>query len=474
MPSFTHEEIHSYLCDLEKIVEPTLYQAFESITSSYKELQRLLLEKNQSIKKLRELVFGGKTEKIEESEKNTTADSESIQSLSLTAEGEQETESKGEIGDGKVSEDKANVKKPKPKKKRETGKLGVDDYPGAKTIHICHPDLKAGDQCPICQKSKIYQREPLTFVKITGTPPLEATINEYESLRCGLCGEIFNAPRPEDHQQKYDDQTVAMIAILKYGMGMPFYRMDRLQEALGVPMPASTQWKIIEESLPLFKVVYEALKESAGSAELIYIDDTTAKILSEMGKRREVEESMSEERKGLFTTAMIARTESQKIVSLYFTGHDHAGENLSNILSKRPKELPKPMLMCDALSRNTPKDISVILGRCLAHARRKFFEIKDDHPDECEPIIELIAHIYAIDKWIKKEGMSATDRLMYHQMFSTTAVNTLHELLKKLSVNGDIEPATNLGKGINYSLKHWEGLTLFLRVVGACPCSKRA
>ena len=36
-----------------------------------------------------------------------------------------------------------------------------------------------------------------------------------------------------------------MIALLKYGTGVPFKRLERLQEQLGMPLPAATQWELM-------------------------------------------------------------------------------------------------------------------------------------------------------------------------------------------------------------------------------------
>jgi transposase len=36
-----------------------------------------------------------------------------------------------------------------------------------------------------------------------------------------------------------------MIALLKYGSGLPFNRLQGLQESLRIPLPASTQWDIV-------------------------------------------------------------------------------------------------------------------------------------------------------------------------------------------------------------------------------------
>jgi hypothetical protein len=44
-------------------------------------------------------------------------------------------------------------------------------------------------------------------------------------------------------------------------------------------------------------------------------------------------------------------------IALFFTGWKHAGENIAEVLKQRAHELPAPIQMCDALSRNTPKGV---------------------------------------------------------------------------------------------------------------------
>ncbi len=55
------------------------------------------------------------------------------------------------------------------------------------------------------------------------------------------------------------------------------------------------------------------------------------------------------ERTGIFTSGIISIGGGRKI-ALFFTGHKHAGENLSDVLAQRPSELGPPIQMCDALS----------------------------------------------------------------------------------------------------------------------------
>ena len=63
---------------------------------------------------------------------------------------------------------------------------------------------------------------------------MEATIFEMERLRCNACGQIFKADPPDvAGPEKYEETAVAMIALLKYGTGAPFQRLERLQQQLG-------------------------------------------------------------------------------------------------------------------------------------------------------------------------------------------------------------------------------------------------
>jgi transposase len=46
---------------------------------------------------------------------------------------------------------------------------------------------------------------------------------------------------------------------------------------------------------------------------------------------------------------------------LFFSSHRHAGENLAEVLKRRAAELDAPIQMCDALSRNLPKELKTIV-----------------------------------------------------------------------------------------------------------------
>ena len=47
-------------------------------------------------------------------------------------------------------------------------------------------------------------------------------------------------------EEKYDETAASMIAMLRYGSGFPWYRLEGLQENLGIPLPVATQCEIVQ------------------------------------------------------------------------------------------------------------------------------------------------------------------------------------------------------------------------------------
>ena len=345
------------------------------------------------------------------------------------------------------------------------GRNGGAAYTGARQVRIPQPGRQPGDPCPLCPKGKLYSLEdPGLEVRIVGRAPLEATIYQLDKWRCNLCGKIFTAPLPEEAgKEKYDETAGAMVPLLKYGGGLPFHRLAKLQDSFGVPLPASTQWEIVERTADQIHPVYRELMRQAAQGEILQNDDTRMKILENL---KEVDPQDPGFRKGSFTTGILAVREERRM-ALFFTGPKHAGENMAQLLKQRAKDLDPPIQMCDALSRNVPKDFETLLANCLTHARRNFVDLVPSFPEECRQVIEALAQVYHHDKMAKEQGWSADQRLQFHQTQSGPVMEGLKEWLQKQTEERKVEPNSSLGKAIGYMRKHWEPLTLFLRVPGA-------
>jgi hypothetical protein len=288
-----------------------------------------------------------------------------------------------------------------------------------------------------------------------------------------LCGEVFTAEAPAGvGEEKYDATTASMIALLRYGSGFPWNRLADLQESLGIPLPTATQGEIVAEAAVPLQPAMEELIRQAAQGEVLHNDDTSMLVLALRRSRvttTNQDEGDDAERTGVFTSGIVSIVEKQTI-ALFFTGRQHAGENLSDVLRRRAAELAPPMQMCDALSRNLPKlpeKLEVIVGYCLAHARRRFVEVIENFPQPCRYVLEQLGKIYGNDATARKQAMTAEERLRFHQQHSAPAMAELRVWLTTQFAERKVEPNSGLGMAMRYLLKHWERLTLFLRQPGA-------
>ncbi len=298
---------------------------FKQITESYRYLAQLVVDKNTTIGRLRKLFGSGLTEKT-----STVLgeSSESGESDSTTDATDGSADSKSE---GESSEDDG---KPPPKRKGH-GRHGADAHPGAQRVAVPHEALSSGDPCPECDAGTVYRTPPGVLVRFTGQAPLQATVYELEKLRCNLCGKVFTAAQPnEAGDRKYDATAASMIGLLKYGTGMPFNRVAGLQQNLGVLLPPSTQWGIVRKLAADVTEAYAELIRRAAQGDVVFNDDTYVKILELMSQEAR-QRALSEDgmgdvaRTGMFTSGVVSTCNGLKI-ALYFSGHQHAGENLQD------------------------------------------------------------------------------------------------------------------------------------------------
>ena len=350
------------------------------------------------------------------------------------------------------------------------GRAGAAAYTGATRVEIAHPTLRRGDGCPECARGKVYPlTEPAQLVRITGMAPLGATVYACDRLRCNLCGEVFTAPAPADvGDAKYDETATSMVGLLKYGCGLPFHRIERLQRGLGIPLPATTQWELVRDARPRLQPVWDELRRQAAQGEVLYTDDTAMKVLALSAEQRRAAaaDEETDARTGVFTSGVVATGAGHRL-ALFFTGRQHAGENLTHLLAQRAAAQPPPVHMCDALAANTAGDFDTLLAHCLAHARRRFVDVVANFPAEVRHVLETLRAVYHHDAQARQQALSPDQRLGFHQAHSGPLMAGLAPWLRAQLDAHRVEPNSGLGEAIAYMLKHWEALTLFLRVPGA-------
>jgi transposase len=438
MVSLNSAQLEELLVKLAALLPAELYQLVEKSLRTLQWLMGVIEAKDTTMGRLARMIFGAKTEKTSQLFPQPPA----AHSQTTTA-----------------------AAAPAPQRKGH-GRTAAAAYTGAKRVSVPHPQLRPGDRCPDCQQGKLYLlKRPAQIVRLSAQSLFAATRFELEKLRCKLCGKVFTAPAPpEAGLEKYDPSVGPMLGYLRFGAGLPHYRLDKMQTDLGVRLPASTQWELMAQTGRALEPVQEALSTLAAQGRLIHNDDTTMRVQSLAKEAAGPAEE--KERTGVFTTSLISEVEGHTI-ALFVTGHRHAGENLDQLLARRAADSPPPIQMCDALSRNPSKEFQTILAHCLSHGRRQFVDIAPNFPQECQHVLESLGQIYQHDAQAKDLGLSPEARLRFHQEHSQKIMDELHGWMSQRLEQKSVEPNCGLGQAFHYLLKHWVPLTLFLRQAGA-------
>ena len=348
-----------------------------------------------------------------------------------------------------------------PNKKPGHGRNPHTAYTNAIDIRVLL-NLTVGDDCPLLCGGRLGPYKPGIVIRVQGQNFAQAYRYHIEQLRCNLCSAIIKPENPDDMgDEKYDASFIAILALMKYYVAVPFYRQEQLQRMLGFPLSDATQWKLIEQLAGYCFVIFNLLKRLAANGHVIQNDDTPVKILEVI---KQIKDGTLVDRTGMYTTGIIAEHEDHKI-ALFINGRQHSGENVGDILKYRAPEKEPIIQMCDALSANVPKTMQTILSNCLSHGFRKFDELLDYFPKECLIITRLLSRVFKLDQ--DTRGMSDQDRLVYHQTHSKPLMDELARYMASLLTDRHIEPNSDLGRAIKYMQKHWAKLTRFLTVAGA-------
>jgi len=408
-------------------LEPGDYELLKVVIDTVCFLSRLVQQKTTSIQRLLRMIFGARTEKT-----RTVLQRDAPPPLPATATGPGQSKRKGH------------------------GRRAAAAYWGAKRVAVSHSQFQAGDICTGCSAGKLYDtRRPAVLLHLHAQPAIAGTVFELETLRCALCGKLFSAPAPAAAgQEKYNANVAPMLAVLRYGYGLPMNRIEQMQQDFGVPLPAGTQWELLHAHAQELRPIFEEFQCQAAGADVFYNDDTTARILSLEKQIREAEvppAGDAKQRTGIFTTGIIA-TRERRTFALFFSGGRHAGENLQAVLDRRAADLATPIQMCDGLSRNKPRTAATLLANCNAHGRRGFVAVADVFPQECAHVLETMQQIYQHDEQSRREAelaekLAAAERELV-ELKAGAAQNVLNPLRRTLpSTTSEMLAKHGIGEG---------------------------
>jgi len=418
-----------------------------------------LQDKKATLLRLREMIFGHRSEKRKKADRDESSQDEEKKDAARDADN---SPAKDPVGGERNETSESEVSGAK---RRGHGRIPAAAYRGAKKVYCRHSELSSGSPCPDPKcDGKVYPViRPHGFIQFTGSPVINATHYVLEVVKCGYCNREYEAQLPEGVKpQKFDETADASLVVNRYLAATPAHRLSGLQNICGIPLPISTIHERCIEVAEVLLPIYKEMEKEAANAKILYGDDTWLRILELM---KENETKVKGERVGIRTTGIVAEREDGIKIALYLNGRRHTGENVERLLEKRGDHLDPVIRMGDASSSNWCGNDERIECCCLTHARRKFADLENVYPKSCGYALDQIAKIYGHEAATKE--MPDEERLAYHRNNSLPIMSELKEWMERELREKRVEPNSSLGKAMAYFQNHYKELLQFCQVAGA-------
>lgn len=237
---------------------------------------------------------------------------------------------------------------------------------------------------------------------------------------------------------------LAQIIIDKYTDHLPVHRQIQRFEREGIKLSSSTLTDWISGTCNLLEPLYEVLRKQVLSSDYLQADETPIKVLDR-------------DKKGTTHRGYhwVYHAPVERLVLFdYREGRGREG----------PNEILKDFrghLQTDgyAVYEDFDKKPGITLLNCMAHARRKFDEAKDNDLVRADYALTEIQKLYAVERKTKNEELSAHQRYEIRQEKSVEILNDLKSWM--LENYKSVLPKSPIGQALHYSLERFDRLVLY-------------
>lgn len=237
---------------------------------------------------------------------------------------------------------------------------------------------------------------------------------------------------------------LAQIVIDKYIDHLPLYRQMQRFERSGVKLSDSTVSNWISEVCKLLMPLYEALKQQIINSGYIHVDETTIKVLDSSKK--------GTTHRGYFW--VYNNSPGRLVFFDYREGRD--GKGISELLANYQGYLQTDgYQVYDGFDEKA----GIIQLNCMAHARRKFFEAKDNDGARSAYAMEQMQLLYALEQIAQEYELSYAERLQLRQKMALPILQNLGKWMKTQYMQ--VLPKSPIGLALSYSIVRWDKLCIY-------------
>ena len=268
---------------------------------------------------------------------------------------------------------------------------------------------------------------------------------------CAKCQRLSQAPVPAQIIDKgiATSGLLAQVLVAKYADHLPLYRQENIFARAGMALPRSTLAQWVGVCGVRLQPLVDALKDDVLSHSVVHADETPVAMLAP-GKKKT-------HRAYLWAYAAGAFEDLKAVV--YDFCPSRASEHPLSFLKVGDTGWRGQLVCDDYAAYKVLFTQGVVEVGCMAHARRKFFELHVNHKSLiAEAALKFFVLLYEIEREIRSQ--SADQRRQIRQQRAKPVADALHVWLKGNRLQVPDGSAT--AKTIDYSLKRWIALTRYL------------
>jgi transposase len=301
--------------------------------------------------------------------------------------------------------------------------------------------------CAACDNKKLRSvgAGKLSTVIEYVRPHFRKRVYQRETLAC-RCGRIVTAPAPErvGEKTRYAPSFVAHLVVSKCNDSIPQYRLEKAYRQIGVPISRSTMCDLFHRAATELRPLHEAALALVPEATDVHADETSVRQQG-LGKRAFL---------WCFVTPELA---------VYRYAPTRSGEVAKDVLGESVGRL-----VVDQYTgyNAVTKPGGRVRAGCLAHARRKLFEQRENV--ETKEPLDLLGAIYAVEREAKAAGIVGTEAHL--ELRKRRSRPLFAKLLRWARRHRhDFEPRSGMARAIRYILRNFRELGRFLRFASIPP-----
>ncbi|WP_175392874.1 IS66 family transposase [Leisingera sp. JC1] len=248
---------------------------------------------------------------------------------------------------------------------------------------------------------------------------------------------------------------LAYLVTMRYGWGMPLYRVENMLNHDGITFYRGTMCKQIGKlSLALKRVTAELQRHTLDDASRIFFDETPLKILRPRTGRTGQSYMYAAHRDDSSFGGNAPRS------TAFFHRTTRSMTHIHGILGGKSLIVQHDGYPGYGRLGQSDTDVANIVSvECWVHARRNFIKAaKTANSPFANEVVELMGKLFDIESTIR--GQPPDARLSYRKHYSAPIIQELRSRLRE--AHDEVLKRESLGKAINYTLKRWDSLTQFL------------